>query len=54
MKFNDIQDTRKAEVRKEQKDVAIQKIYSQLLESLSIINMCNRRAIMAFGATFTI
>ena len=54
MRFNDVQDTRKAEVRKEQRDAAVQKIYSQLLERLSCVNMCNRKAVMAFGATFTI
>ena len=54
MRFNDVQDTRKAEVRKEQRDAAFQKMYSQFLERLSLENMCNRKTIMAFGAIFTI
>ena len=54
MRFNDVQDTRKAEVRKEQRDAAVQKIYSQFVERLSCITMCNRKVVMAFGATFTI
>ena len=54
MRFNDVQDTRKAEVRREQRDAAVQKIYAQFVESLSCITMCNRKAIMVFGATFTI
>ena len=54
MRFNDVQDTRKAEVRKEQRDAAVHKIYAQFVERLSCITMCNRKIIMAFGATFTI
>ena len=54
MRFNDVQDTRKAEVRKDQRDAVVQKIYSQFLERLSCVNMCNRNAVMVFGATFTI
>ena len=54
MRFHDVQDTRRPEVKKEQRDAAVQKIYSQFVERLSCITMCNRQAIMAFGATFTI
>ena len=54
MRFNDVQDTRKAEVRKEQRDAAVQKIYSQFVERLSCITMHQNKAVMAFGATFTI
>ncbi len=54
MRFNDVQDTRKAEVRKDQRDAAVQKIFSQFMERLSCVNMCNRNAVMVFGATFTI
>ena len=54
MRFNDVQDTRKAEVKKEQRDAAVQKIYSQFVDRLSCITKCNRKTIMAFGATFKI
>ena len=54
MRFNDVQDTRKTEVRKEQRDAAVQKIYSQFVERLSCITMRQDKAVMAFGATFTI
>ena len=54
MRFNDVQDTRKAEVKREQRDAAVQRIYSQFAERLSCITMRENKAVMAFGATFTI
>ena len=54
MRFNDVQDTRKAEVVREQREEAVEKIYSQFIERLSCLTMCHNKTVMAFGATFTI
>ena len=54
MRFHDVQDTRRPEVKKEQRDAAVQKVYTQFLERLSYLATCNRRVVPGFGATFTI
>ena len=54
MRFNDVQDTRKTEVKKAQRHEAVQKIYAEFTNRLYCITRCGKRPVMAFGATFTI
>ena len=53
MRFNDVQDTRRPEVRKEQRNATIRKMYDECLEKLSAYHSKSRMTV-AFGATFTI
>ena len=53
MRFNDVQDTRKAEVKKEQRKEAVRKMYDECLEKLSALRN-NMYFATVFGATFTI
>ena len=54
MRFNDVQDTRKAEVKKAQRDAAVQKLFAEVSERLSCMSRCGKTPVIAFGATFTI
>ena len=54
MRFNDVQDTRRAEVRQQQRNAGTQDMGLQFMESLSSVTMHKQRTIVAFGATFTI
>ena len=53
MRFNDVQDTRRPEVIKEQRNAAFRKMYDECLEKLSAYYN-KRKMTVAFGATFTI
>lgn len=54
MRFHDVQDTRRPEVKKAQRDAAVQMVAAQFLERLSLVTTRNTRVVPAFGATFTI
>ena len=53
MRFNDVQDTRRPEVKKEQRNAAFRKMYEECLEKLSAYHSKSKMTV-AFGATFTI
>ena len=53
MRFNDVQDTRRPEVKKAQRNAAFRRMYDECLERLSACHS-NRKMTSAFGATFTI
>ena len=52
MRFNDVQDTRKAETMKAKKNESFGKIYVECLDKVS--SMGRKNMVSAFGATFTI
>ena len=54
MRYNDVQDTRNAEVKKAQRYETVQKLYAEFSSRLYCITRCGKRPVMAFGATFTI
>ncbi|WP_155843149.1 hypothetical protein [Butyrivibrio sp. NC2002] len=51
MRFHDVQDTRKAEVKKEQRNEAMRKMYDECLEKLSVLYKKERLATVS-GVTF--
>ncbi|WP_022762845.1 MULTISPECIES: hypothetical protein [unclassified Butyrivibrio] len=53
MRFNDVQDTRKTEVKRVQRNEAVRKMYDECLEKLSAFYNKEKMAV-AFGATFTL
>ncbi len=53
VRFNDVQDTRKAEVKREQRNEAFRKMYDDCLEKLSAFYNKEKMTV-AFGATFTL
>ena len=53
MRYGDIQDTRKPEVRKEQRREELRRNYELCLEKLSSIHDI-RKMVVRFGATFII
>lgn len=52
MRFGDVQDTRKAEVVKEQRTAAFRKLYDECMEKISGLH--GKKVVVAFGATFTV
>lgn len=54
MRYNDVQDTRRAEVRQQQRNAGTQDMGLQFMESLSSVTMHDKKTIAAFGATFPI
>ncbi len=54
MRYGDVQDTRKPEVKKAQREEAVQKLFTEFTEKVSCMSRRDKRPVIAFGATFTI
>ncbi len=54
MRFNDVQDTRKPEIKKEQREAAALEFYQNFSNKLSCITKGKKNSVAIFGATFTI
>ncbi|MCR5008602.1 MAG: hypothetical protein K6A76_08510 [Oribacterium sp.] len=54
MRFNDVQDTRRSEIKKEQREATAFEFYQIFANKLSCINRSHKNSVAVFGATFTI